>query len=67
MRAPSASLRPRGRLFAQATNLAHLRQLPNGVNTDLGELRAGDRAHSPHQLDGKVVEEIQLSFGIDNH
>ena len=45
----------------------HFRQLPNGVNTDLGESRAGDRAHSPHQLDGKVVEEIQLSFGIDNH
>ena len=45
----------------------HLRQLPNGVNTDLGEARAGDRAHSPHQLDGKVVQEIQLGFGIDDH
>jgi hypothetical protein len=37
------------------------------VNTDLGEARAGDRAHSLHQLDGKVVQEIQLGFGIDNH
>jgi hypothetical protein len=44
-----------------------LRQLPNGVNTDLGESRAGDWAHSPHQLDGKVVQEIQLGFGIDDH
>src|SRR5690242_8027619 len=32
----------------------HLRQLTNGVNTDLGESRAGDRAHSPHKLDRQV-------------
>src|SRR5262244_4567544 len=45
----------------------HLRQLPNGVNTDLGESSAGDRAHSPHQLDRQFVKEIQLGLGIDNH
>ena len=36
----------------------HLRQLPNGVNTDLGKPCAGDGAHSPHQLDRQVVKEI---------
>ncbi len=45
----------------------HFRQLPNGVNTDLGQSRTGDRAHSPHQLDGKVVEETQLGLRIDDH
>jgi hypothetical protein len=45
----------------------HFRQLPDGVNTDLGESRAGDRAHSPHQLDGKVVQEIQFGLGIDDY
>src|SRR6516165_8936030 len=45
----------------------HLRQLPNGVNTDLGQPRPGNRAHSPHQLDRQVVKEIQLGLGIDNH
>src|SRR5438445_13046890 len=45
----------------------HLRQLPNSVNTDLREPRGGDRAHSPHQLDGQVVKKIQLGRGIDNH
>ena len=45
----------------------HLRQLTNGVNTDFGESRAGDRAYSPHQLDRQVMEEIQLGLGIDNY
>ena len=45
----------------------HLGQLPNGVNTDLGESRAGNRAHSPHQLDRQVMEEIQFGLGIDDH
>jgi len=44
----------------------YLHQFPNCVNTDLGKSRTGDRAHSPHQLDGKIVQEIQLGFGIDN-
>ena len=40
-------------------------ELPNGVNTDFGESRAGDRAHSPHQLDGKVVQEpARLLFTV---
>src|SRR6516225_7748732 len=45
----------------------HVRQLPNGSNTDLGEPPAGGRANSPHQLDRQVVKEIQLGLGIDNH
>jgi hypothetical protein len=45
----------------------HFRQLPNGVNTDLGESRMGNRAHSPHQLDRQVMEEIQFGLGIDDH
>src|SRR5215472_16922954 len=45
----------------------HLGQLANGVNTDRGESRAGNRAHSPHQLDGQVMQEIQLGLGIDDH
>src|SRR5262249_30891040 len=45
----------------------HLRQLPDGVNTDVGESRAGNRAHSPHQLDGQVMEETQFGLGIDDH
>src|SRR6266550_4973283 len=57
-RAASYSLKRRSR---------HLRQLSNGVSTDLGEPRAGDGPHSPHQLDRQVVKEIQLGFGIDDH
>src|SRR5215469_9717469 len=45
----------------------HFRQLPNGVNTDLDESRAANRAHSPHQLDRQVMEEIQFGLGIDDH
>src|SRR5689334_2922839 len=45
----------------------YVRQLPNGVNTDLGEPRAGDGAHAPNQLDRQVVKEIQLGFGIDDY
>src|SRR5215510_12128499 len=45
----------------------HLRQLSNGVNTDLGQSLPGNRAHSPHQFDRQVVKEIQLGLGIDNH
>src|SRR5215471_7994928 len=44
-----------------------LRQLPNRADTDLGQPRLGDRAHSPHQLDREVVKEIELSLGIDDH
>src|SRR3982075_1544636 len=45
----------------------HLRQLPNGMDADLGQPRPGNRAHSPHQLDRQVVKEVQLGVGIDNH
>ena len=45
----------------------HLRQLPYVANTDRCEPRAGDRAHSPHELDRKAVKKIQLGLGIDNH
>ena len=45
----------------------HFRQLPNGVNADLGESRAGNRAHSPHQLDRQIMEEIQFGLGIDDY
>jgi hypothetical protein len=43
-----------------------LRQLPNGVDTDLRESCGGDQPHSPHQLDREIVKEIQLGLGIDN-
>src|SRR5262249_48538490 len=56
-RAASYSLKRRSR---------HLRQLSNGVNTDLGEPRASDGAYSPHQVDRQVVKEIQLGFRIDD-
>jgi hypothetical protein len=45
----------------------HSRQLPNSLNTDLGESRAGDWPHSPHQLDRQVMEKIQFGLGIDDH
>ena len=45
----------------------HLRKLPNGMDTDLGQPRLGDRAHSPHQLDTQVMKEIQLAVGVDKH
>src|SRR5262249_38530113 len=37
------------------------------MDSNLGQPRASHRAHSPHQLDRQVVEEIQLGLGIDNH
>ena len=45
----------------------HLRQLPDGMDVDLGQPRLGGRAHSPHQLDWQVVKEVELGRGIDNH
>jgi hypothetical protein len=45
----------------------HLRQLPDGMDTDLGQPRPSNRAHSPHQLHRSVVKEIHLGFGIDDH
>src|SRR5262245_26202228 len=45
----------------------HLRQLPNGVNAELGQTCPRNRAHSPHQLDGQVVEEVQFGLGIDKY
>src|SRR5216683_3917557 len=45
----------------------HPRQLPDGVDANLGQPCPGNRAHSPHQLDRQVVKEIQLGLGIDNH
>ena len=45
----------------------HLRQLPDGMDANLGQPRLSNRTYSPYQLDRQVVEEIQLSLGIDNH
>src|SRR6202011_5966998 len=42
-------------------------QLPDRKHADLGQTRLGDRAHSPHQLDGQVVKEFKFGVGIDNH
>src|SRR5436309_485440 len=45
----------------------HLRSLPDGMDANLGQPRASNQAHSPHQLDRQVVKEIQLGLGIDDH
>ena len=45
----------------------HLRQLPDGMDTNLGQPCPGNWTHSPHQSDRQVVKEIQLGLGIDNH
>ena len=45
----------------------HLRQLPNGVNTDLGKPCSSHRTHSPHQLNRQVVKEIQFGLRINDH
>ena len=45
----------------------HLRQLPDGMDTNLGQPCPGNWTHSPHQSDRQVVKEIQLGVGIDNH
>src|SRR6516162_3124087 len=37
------------------------------MDANLGQSRASNRAHSPHQLDRKIVKEIQLGLGIDNN
>src|SRR5260370_20574958 len=37
------------------------------MDANLGQPRASDRAHSPHQVDRQIVKEIQLRLGIDNH
>src|SRR5262249_26780106 len=37
------------------------------MDANLGQPRASDWAHSPHQLDRQVMKKIQLSLGIDNH
>src|SRR5262245_58341917 len=37
------------------------------MDANLGQPRASDWAHSPHQLDSQVMKKIQLSLGIDNH
>src|SRR5262249_23802541 len=43
-----------------------LRQLPDGTDADVGQSCLGNGAHSPHQLDRQVVQELQLGFRIDN-
>ena len=37
------------------------------MDANLGQPRLSNRTYSPYQLDRQVVEEIQLSLGIDNH
>src|SRR5262245_11308893 len=37
------------------------------MDANLGQPRASDWAHSPHQLDRQVMKKIQLSLGIDGH
>ena len=37
------------------------------MDANLGQPRASNQAHSPHQLDRQVVKEIQLGLGIDDH
>ena len=44
----------------------HVRELSDGSNADRGKSRARDRAHSPHQFDRQIVQEIELGCGIDN-
>jgi hypothetical protein len=43
------------------------RQLPDGMDANLGQPRPGNWTHSPHQLDRQVMEEIQFGVGIDDH
>ncbi len=44
-----------------------LAELPNGMDTNLGQPRPSGRPHSPHQLDRQVMKEIQFGLGIDDH
>src|SRR4029450_12866780 len=45
----------------------HLCQLADGMDTNLGQARLGGRTYSPHQLDRKIVKEMQFGFGVDDH
>ena len=44
----------------------HVRQLSDGEDALLGELRPGDGTDAPHQADRQIVEELELGRGIDH-
>src|SRR5688572_5654254 len=43
-----------------------LSQLTDSGDADLGEPRLSGRAHTPHQCDGQLVEELEFRLRIDN-
>ena len=43
------------------------RQLPDGLDADLGEPGLGRRADAPHQRHRQIVQEVELGAGLDHH